>query len=663
VGFLLADYWFVAPRGSFAIGELQSLTASGVYAVESTVFAVGCHRLRRLGVAREAFARTQEANARRDRADRRDAEVVFREQEALLGATLDVLVDPVVYVDASGLVRFANSASIGLLGDSLVGATPDAWTARLPVDFLGGPGTLDSLRGALASGRTVRNRRVEFVDARGSARIAFASIVPVVHGGEIQGAVVYMHDVTQELALSAELDSANSELRARFEELLAQQEVLAARSEEVAKQRALLADRNADLTSASRLKSEVLATMSHELRTPLNSVIGFAEVLLADDASPLGAGHRPLVQDIRTAGEQLLLLINDVLDLTRIEAGRLQLRTERMDLAVPILQARELTSASARQRGVTVVNALVSGQCFVVADPDRVRQVVLNLLSNALKFTPGGGNVTLTAEELPGGLARISVRDSGVGIDANDVHKLFQPFMQLEGGLARRHGGAGLGLAISRQLVEAMNGTIGCESVFGRGSTFFFTLPLANAAGLGMIRDSEASRDPLGTAPHGVDQPFGGGWGAAPALVPQRPAPGVTPALSPDRRPRLHVLIVDDNAVNRRVLRSMLAPTACDLTEASDGASAIQLARDLLPGVILMDLQMPEMDGLAATRILAGDPLTAGIPVVAITAHAMAADSVRASEAGCAGYLAKPVGRENLMNAIERAVGNGAWRR
>jgi CheY-like chemotaxis protein len=137
----------------------------------------------------------------------------------------------------------------------------------------------------------------------------------------------------------------------------------------------------------------------------------------------------------------------------------------------------------------------------------------------------------------------------------------------------------------------------------------------------------------------------------------------VTPALSPDRRPRLHVLIVDDNAVNRRVLRSMLAPTACDLTEASDGASAIQLARDLLPGVILMDLQMPEMDGLAATRILAGDPLTAGIPVVAITAHAMAADSVRASEAGCAGYLAKPVGRENLMNAIERAVGNGAWRR
>ncbi|MDP2310197.1 MAG: PAS domain S-box protein [Pseudomonadota bacterium] len=611
----------------------------------------------------------------RDLTERRDAEAVIREQGALLEATLDVLVDPVVYLDRSGLVRIANSASVRLLGDPLIGVTPDAWAAQLPVDFLGGPGTVDSLRDALASGRTVRSRRMEFVDVVGAPRVALASIVPVIHAGAIQGAVVYMHDVTQESTLAAELENANNELMTRFEELLAQQEVLAAQSEEVAKQRAQLADRNADLASASRLKSEVLATMSHELRTPLNAVIGFAEVLLVDSVSPLGEGHRAYVQDIRKAGEQLLLLINDVLDLTRIEAGRLQIDTERMDLAHPVLQARELTSVFAKERRVTVVDAIAPGHRFVVADPDRVRQVVLNLLSNALKFTPSGGSVTLRAVEIPGGFARVSVTDTGIGIDSNDVHKLFQPFTQLDTGLARRRGGTGLGLAISRQLVEAMKGTIGCESVLGRGSTFFFTLPLADPAGLGLGGVSDTDVGPIAAGERAADQPFGSGWGAerAMASAPGSEKPpsvatagqgsGEPPlASTTDGGQRLHVLIVDDNVVNRRVLRSMLASTRCDLTEAQDGSTAIQLVRDLRPGVILMDLQMPEMDGLTATRILRADPATAMIPVIAITAHAMVGDPERAAAAGCVGYLAKPVGRENLMKAIERAIGSSAWR-
>ncbi len=613
----------------------------------------------------------------RDLTERREAEAVIRAQGARLGATLDVLVDSVVYVDRSGLVRFANSASVHLLGDPLIGVTPGAWTARLPVDFLGVPGTLDSLHGALASGQIVRNRRVEFIDASGAPRVVLASIVPVVDDDAIQGAVLSMHDLTQELLLANELESANIELRTRFEELLAQQEVLAARSEEVTKQRAQLAHSNADLVSASRLKSEFLATMSHELRTPLNAVIGFAEVLLADKARPLGEAHRPFVAEIRTAGEQLLLLINDVLDLTRIEAGRLQIRTERMDLAGPVLQARELTSVLAKQRNVAVVNNISPGHLSVIADPDRVRQVVLNLLSNALKFTPSGGTVTLKAVEFPMGFARISVSDTGIGIDSNDLHKLFQPFTQLESGLARRRGGSGLGLSISKQLAEAMNGTIGCESVFGRGSTFYFTLPLANAAGLATVdvaedtfvpsdtrgvpqiflRDADAEHTPWESAPSRSLAPADAPAAAAASVLPAPATPGTV--VHPGR---LHVLIVDDNAVNRRVLRSMLAPTSCELTEAPDGSTAIQLARDLRPGVILMDLQMPEMDGLEATRILTADRATAGIPVVAITAHAMLGDADRALEAGCVGYLAKPVGRENLMNAIDRAVGSSAWR-
>lgn len=608
----------------------------------------------------------------RDLTERRESEMMIREQGARLAATLDVLVDSVVYVDRSGLVRFANSAFVRLLGDPVIGGTPGAWSAQLPVDILGRPGTPDSLHGSLATGQVVRNRRVEFLDARGTPRVALASIVPVIDAGVIQGAVVSMHDVTQELTLTTELENTNIELRTRFEELLAQQEVLAAQSEEVARQRGQLADRNADLVSASRLKSEFLATMSHELRTPLNAVIGFAEVLLADKARPLGAGHRPLVDDIRNAGEQLLLLINDVLDLTRIEAGRLQVRIARMDLALPILQARELMSTLARQRNVTIVTTIAPGAVFVLADADRVRQVVLNLLANALKFTPSGGTVTLGAVEVAGGMARASVSDTGIGIDKNDVHKLFQPFTQLESGLARRHGGTGLGLAISRQLAEAMGGTVGCESVIGRGSTFSFTLPLAGAAGQSTAETAAAADTadvawgPSSANAPGAERAFSRGWGApreSPRPEPaSEPPPDVVSPVAGTSKRRLHVLIVDDNAVNRRVLRSMLAPTSCDLTEASDGSTGIQLARDLRPGVILMDLQMPEMDGLTATRLLAGDPITAGIPVVAITAHAMAGDSERAAEAGCVGYLAKPVGRENLMNAIDRAVGGPAWR-
>lgn len=639
LGLLLADWCFLAPRGSLRIADLPGLAAAVAFAIESSAVVIVCHHVRALDRRLEETVGGAKANAAR------------------FAATLDALVDPVVYLDSSGLVRLANSAFTHVLGESLIGVAPDAWSARLPADLLAGPAWLQSLHGALTSGGIVRNRRVAFRDASGADRVALASIVPVAHSDTIQGAVLSLHDITQEVTLASALEVASMELRTRFEELLEQQEVHAAQSEEVARQRAQLAERNADLASASRLKSEFLATMSHELRTPLNAVIGFAEVLLADAGQPLPAAHRAYIRDIRLAGEQLLLLINDVLDLTRIEAGRIQIETERMDLVLPLLQARELTSALARDRRVTVVSDLTPGRLFVAADPDRVRQIALNLVSNALKFTAAGGTVTLGIKELPGGTARASVGDTGIGIAPGDLDRLFQPFTQLASGPAGRPGGTGLGLAISRQLVEAMKGTIGCTSVHGRGSTFYFDLPLAGGA----IRPEVAEVEP---AAHG----WGALRGTLPPTVlnlPEIPAPGAAPGppvTGGDRADRLHVLIVDDNAVNRRVLRSMLASARCDLTEAEDAPTAIQLARDLHPGVILMDIQMPEMDGLAATRILVADPSTADIPVVAITAHGMPGDAERAAAAGCVGYLAKPVGREHLMNAIQRAVGSGAWR-
>jgi CheY-like chemotaxis protein len=406
----------------------------------------------------------------------------------------------------------------------------------------------------------------------------------------------------------------------------------------MASQQAELAERNADLISASRLKSEFLATMSHELRTPLNAVIGFAEVLLAGDGDPLTASQAAHARDILDAGQQLLILLNDVLDLTRIEAGRLQIRVADLDLLVPANQAREMIAPLVRERRVSVDIRLDRGAAMVAADPDRVRQVLLNLLTNAVKFTPPGGRVTLEGEA-GGRQLRVRVTDTGIGIDRGDLDKLFQPFTQIETGMARKHGGTGLGLAISRQLVEAMGGTIGCESVPGQGSTFWFTLPLA--------------ADPV-TSPRLPD--------AAPPPPPP-PRVNTAPVVATSKDGRLHLLIVDDNAANRRVIRSMLASLPYDLSEAADAPTAIAMARELAPHVILMDLQMPGMDGLTATRVLAGDATTARIPVLAVTAHAMLGDAERARDAGCVGYLAKPVGREGLLSAIVAAAKVGEERR
>jgi signal transduction histidine kinase/DNA-binding response OmpR family regulator len=582
--------------------------------------------------------------------------------------------------------------------------------------------------------------------------------------------VALQNAVSQERAeaLRRELVAAGEELRLQNEELLARQDELRARGGELAARQAELAQRNEDLVRASRAKSDFLSTMSHELRTPLNAVIGFAEVLLEGAYGELpGPQQRAAVADIRDAGRQLLALVNDVLDLAKIEAGRLDVRPGPVDAAAAIAEACALLETQARRKGVRLAGEPPAAPLACVADRDRLRQVLVNLASNAVKFTPAGGAVVVRAAG-DGARVRFDVRDTGVGIAPEEQAQLFRPFAQAESGRAGRNVGTGLGLSISKRLVELMGGSIGLASEGpGRGATFFFALPRAAAP---------AERRPATDAPpppaagdraaahaaHAAPTPFRappptrpgprrtvlvvdddpmharvaesvlarGGYDVArepsaeaalARLGRERPdlvivdlgLPGLSgtalletlrarpelkrlPAvvltardLSADEardlarladlvtqkgvmtdagflsglddvlaRPRgASVLVVDDNEANRRVVRALTAPAGYHVVEAESAEAGLALARRERPDVVLMDVRMPDVDGLEATRRLRADEATRDIPVVAVSAQAMIGDRERALDAGCIAYVTKPIARAELFAALELALG------
>ncbi len=555
-------------------------------------------------------------------------------------------------------------------------------------------------------------------------------------------------NVTEEQRLRDTLAGANRALLSRNEELTAQEEALRAKSAQLAENKTELTLRNEELARASRLKSDFLASMSHELRTPLNAVIGFSDLLLSSDYGPLTPRQRPAVVDVLAAGQQLLTLINDVLDLSKIEADRVEVCCASVDVAGPVSQAFNLMAGDARAHAITLVNHVSPGGPLACADPDRLRQVVINLVSNAVKFTHDGGTVTITAEETAGRM-RVAVADTGIGIAPSDAPKLFSAFSQLDTGNARRFKGTGLGLSISKKLVELMGGEIGFTSALGEGSTFFFTLPLARTSTPQGVPPRRSSAPPgpqprrSGSRPtvllvdheEGHAQLVEGGLRREGYVVARARSadqalamidevkPGLfvldlgLPDLSSfelieriramaahERTPiavlsardlgsedkarlaawvqlvahrsessqggffellarlsvsRVRVLLVDDSEMNRKVIRAMLQRLPCDVIEATDAASGLAAARKHLPDVILMDIEMPGMDGLTATAELKADPLTKSIPVITVTAHAMTGDAERAFEAGCVAHVTKPIARVKLKEALDLALGAG----
>jgi signal transduction histidine kinase/CheY-like chemotaxis protein len=372
----------------------------------------------------------------------------------------------------------------------------------------------------------------------------------------------------------------------------------------------LARDQIAKLTAA---KSEFLARMSHEIRTPMNALLGMAELL---SETPLNDEQREYVRVFRRAGDNLLNVINDILDFSKVEAGQIELESIEFDLAEVVADALEIAGVRARAKGLQLSSRIQPNvPARLNGDPGRLRQILLNLLGNAIKFTERGEVSVAVELESPPSTLHFSVSDTGIGIPADRLSSIFESFSQADASTTRKYGGTGLGLAISKRFVELMGGRIWAESIVGVGSTMHFTARLSIAG--------------------------------AQTSVAQANAPVIL------RNRALRILLADDSEENRFLIRGYLKGSGAVIDEVENGALAVERFKQGSYDVVLMDAEMPVLDGYSATREIRALGST---PIFLLTAHALRESRDRGFAAGCTDHLTKPIKKATLLEAINKAV-------
>jgi two-component system sensor histidine kinase/response regulator len=412
-----------------------------------------------------------------------------------------------------------------------------------------------------------------------------------------------IQDITEKKRIAAEL----ARHRDHLEELVRQRTAALAESAKAAE-------------AASVAKSAFLANMSHEIRTPMNAILGMTSLLQRAGASPVQAER---LQKIQTAGDHLLDVINDILDISRIESGKLQLEETALDPAAIADQAAAILAEQAREKGLSIAVTERPPAALLLGDPTRLQQALLNYVGNAVKFTERGAislRVRVVEESDQTVLLRFEVEDSGIGIDPQARQRLFSIFEQADNSTTRKYGGTGLGLAITRRLAELMGGTAGVDSQPGVGSTFWFTARLRRAGPASTARATA----PASNAEQRLRDEFAG------------------------RR----ILLVEDDAMNREIATLLLNQAGLDTDPAEDGDIAVELAKDRNYALILMDMQMPVMGGIESTRQIRAMEHCRRIPIIAITANAFAEDKERCLAAGMDDFIAKPFNPDVLYATI-----------
>jgi PAS domain S-box-containing protein len=516
---------------------------------------------------------------------RKRMEDALRESEARYRLLADHATDMIVRADLSGRRHYVSPASRDLLGyapEELVGTRPQDFVH--PDEAAGLAGIFSRLQ----EGRTERATGTYRLRHRNGTWVWVEDNLHLVR--DAQGTPLEVisasRDVTERQRQSCEL--------------------------RLAKERA---------EEASQAKTEFLAVMSHETRTPLNGILGYADLLL--NSQGLSQEQHRHAERIRIAGSALLMIVNDILEFSELEAGKTQLQSEPFSPEVLLDSAISIVKASADQKGVALeVDIAGPMPDLLVGDQDRLRQILLNLLNNAIKFTPQGRVVLSVRPKAVSETRchlRFAISDTGIGIEDEKLSRLFQMFSQVDGSVRRRFGGTGLGLAISQRLAQLMGGEIHVDSTVGRGSTFWFEVPL-----------EVASRADYAEA------------------VDHRSAP--------TRSAR--ILLVEDNDINQEIARAMLESEGHEVDVASDGSVAVTRVQAARYDLVLMDVQMPVMDGLTATRrIRALDGLARDLPIIALTANVLPQQIHAFREAGMSDYIGKPFKRDELYRIVERWVG------